>query len=289
MKNILVIGGTGRIARPVVRELIQAGYSVRVMTRNPQKMRDLLPPQVDWYTGDLQDKSALRGAMRGMDAVYINLPEIADPNADFIPEIHGTQAILETAPPNMLILKLSQMDAKETPNYHNLTFKFRAEAMIRASGLPYIIFQPTWFMDSLPLILTHGKSVMLVGEQPSPLYWIAGEDLGRQVVSAIRQHDAVKNRTFTIQGLEPLTFSQVGKRYADAMGLRVTTLPLWGMRLAGVFSQQYKSDYQLMAYYNRHVETFTSHDTWDCLGKPTITLDRFIENWQIGYPNMSDR
>ena len=281
-ERILVIGGTGRIARPVVHELVKAGHFVRILTRNPERVRSLLPEGVEWCVGDLSDKRCLADAMNGIDAIYINLPEIADPNASFIPDIHGMQNILQTAPPNTLILKLSQLDAMEMPNYHNITFKFRAEAMIQASGLPYIIFRPTWFMESLPLILTHGKSVLLVGKQPSPLYWIAGEDLGRQVVMAIAKREQVKNRIFSVQGLDPLTFDQAAHIYADIMGgLRVMTLPLWTLALGGVVSAQSKADYQLMAYMNRQTEAFQSHDTWALLGKPTITLPKFAGMWKL--------
>jgi len=282
MNTILVIGGTGRIARPVVRELVGAGYAVRVMTRKPPSANGGLPNGIEWQVGDIQDKSALRDAMRGVGAVYINLPESPNPNAPFIPEFHGVQHIIETAPKNTLLIKLSQLNARELPHYHNLTFKARAEALIQASGFPYIIFRPTWFMESLPLILTQGKSVMYAGAQPIPLYWVAGADLGRQVVSAIRQRETVSNQILNVQGLEAFTFAQATRRYADAMGLRVSQLPLWTLRLAGLFSPQMKADYQVLAHVNREPEPFISQKTWDSLGKPQITLDKFISDWKNG-------
>ena len=73
--------------------------------------------------------------------------------------------------------------------------------------------------------------------------------------------------------------------YADAMGgLRVMKLPLWTLALGGLVSAQSKSDYQLMAFMNRQVETFQSHDTWELLGKPTITLAQFVETWKKSSP-----
>ncbi|MCU0482608.1 MAG: SDR family NAD(P)-dependent oxidoreductase, partial [Anaerolineae bacterium] len=130
MKHILVIGGTGRIARPVVRELVQSGYIVRVMARNPEKVRGLLPNEVEFFAGDLADMGQLAKAVAGMDAIYMNLPEVANPNVSFIPDRHGIQNILQVAPKNTLLMKLSQLGVYENPRYHNMTLKYRAEAML---------------------------------------------------------------------------------------------------------------------------------------------------------------
>lgn len=281
MERILVIGGTGRIARPVVRELVKAGYSVRVMARDPQRSRSLLPVAVEWCQGDLQDRAALVAAMHEMDVIYINLPEAANPEAAFVPDIHGIQNILDAAPAGVLLIKLSEIGATEVPTYKNLTLKFRADEQIRESGHPYIIFRPTWFMESLPLILTQGKAIIYAGAQLFPLHWIAGQDFARQVVAALQNRSRTENRIFTVQGPEAIPFAEAIRRYIQAMGggLHRIRLPLWVLRLSSIFSAQGQADYELMAYFDRHLETFESEATWQLLGKPTITIERFVEGW----------
>lgn len=282
MDRILVIGGTGRIARPVVREMLKAGYSVRVMTRDPQRSHSLLPSTVEWCQGDLQDRAALAAAMHQVDVIYLNLPEATNPQAAFVPDIHGIQNILDTAPSGALLIKLSELGAAEIPTYKNLTLKFRADEQIQASGHPYIIFRPSWFMESLPLILTQGKAIIYAGAQPYPLHWIAGQDFARQVVAALQNRAHTENRIFTVQGPEAMPFAEAIDRYTKATGDRLyrMRIPLWGLRLAGIFDAQSQAIYELMAHFDRQRETFESEVTWEQLGKPTITIEKFVESWK---------
>jgi uncharacterized protein YbjT (DUF2867 family) len=282
MERILVIGGTGRIARPVVREMVKAGYSVRVMTRDPQRSRALLPSTVEWCQGDLQDQGALATAMQQIDVIYINLPEAVNPQAAFVPDIHGIQNILETAPSGALLIKLSELGAAEIPTYKNLTLKFRADQQIQSSGHPYIIFRPSWFMESLPLILTQGKRLLYAGAQPFPLHWIAGQDFAKQVIAALQNRSHTENRIFPVQGPEAMPFAEAIDRYTKATGdnLSRMRIPLWALRLAGVFNAEIQGIYELMAHFDRHREIFESKVTWEQLGKPTITIEKFVENWK---------
>lgn len=282
MERILVIGGTGRITRTVVQALVQAGYLVRVLSRRPQQAQALLPEEIECYRGDLQDQASLASAIQGVDAVYINLPETSDPKASFIPEVHGLDNILATVPSNVLLIKVSEIDAAENHHFADLTFKFRGEAKLQASGRPFVIFRPTWFMESLPLILTRGRTLMYAGRQPSPLYWIAARDFGKQVTKALQCRSQAQNQVFTVQGPEALTFAQAAKRYIQGVGgnLRMIALPLWILRLSGMFDAQSRADYQLMAHYNRRIETFQAQHTWEMLGRPTTTLEEFAAAWQ---------
>jgi uncharacterized protein YbjT (DUF2867 family) len=66
---ILVIGGTGRIGRLVVGELLDGGVPVRVLTRKPEAAR--LPPPVEVVRGDLTVPESLDTALRGLGAVFL--------------------------------------------------------------------------------------------------------------------------------------------------------------------------------------------------------------------------
>jgi uncharacterized protein YbjT (DUF2867 family) len=66
---ILVIGGTGRIGRLVVGELLDGGVPVRVLTRKPEAAR--LPPPVEVVRGDLTVPESLDIALRGLGAVFL--------------------------------------------------------------------------------------------------------------------------------------------------------------------------------------------------------------------------
>jgi hypothetical protein len=72
--NILITGGTGLIGRHLIPRLLELGHSVSVVTRSPEKARQLLDARVELWKG-LNERSNLDG----IDAV-INLA--GEPIAD---------------------------------------------------------------------------------------------------------------------------------------------------------------------------------------------------------------
>ena len=63
---ILVTGGTGFIGSYLVEYLLSKGKDVKVLVRNPQKLK----LDVDFIVGDVTDRDSLRKAFKDVDAVY---------------------------------------------------------------------------------------------------------------------------------------------------------------------------------------------------------------------------
>src|SRR6266446_1149988 len=66
----LVTGATGFIGANVVRALLAAGASVRVLTRHGSDTRNLTDLPVDMAYGDVRDIDSLRLALRGCHTLY---------------------------------------------------------------------------------------------------------------------------------------------------------------------------------------------------------------------------
>jgi uncharacterized protein YbjT (DUF2867 family) len=69
MSRILVIGGTGRVGREVVSELLAAGLPVRALTRRPEAAG--LPVGVEIVSGDLTVPESLDAGLQGVSAVFL--------------------------------------------------------------------------------------------------------------------------------------------------------------------------------------------------------------------------
>ena len=76
-KQILITGGAGFIGSHLADELLAAGHRVRALdnlseqVHGPGRQRPAyLNPDVELMVGDVRDPSAVRGALRGVDAVY---------------------------------------------------------------------------------------------------------------------------------------------------------------------------------------------------------------------------
>src|SRR4249920_3785472 len=99
--DALVTGGTGFIGANVVRELLRAGATVRVLARASSDRRALVDLPVEIAEGDLLDRTSLSRAVTGVREVYHVAADYRlwapDPREIYRANVEGTRAILEAA------------------------------------------------------------------------------------------------------------------------------------------------------------------------------------------------
>jgi len=72
-KRVCVLGGTGFVGRHLVSRLVDDGYHVKVLSRRPQRHRDLMVlPTLELVEADVHDAEQLKQHVQGSDVV-INL------------------------------------------------------------------------------------------------------------------------------------------------------------------------------------------------------------------------
>jgi uncharacterized protein YbjT (DUF2867 family) len=69
--EVLVFGGTGRLGAPIVRQLVDAGYSVTVFARPTSDRGRLTGLDIDYVTGDLLEADSVSGALEGRAFAYV--------------------------------------------------------------------------------------------------------------------------------------------------------------------------------------------------------------------------
>jgi dihydroflavonol-4-reductase len=99
--RVLVTGGTGFTGSHLVRSLVAAGHSVRVLARSAERARTLLPPEIEIVEGDVTDPAAVGASVRGRDVVFhlaAAFREAGIPDSRYR-EVHvdGTRHLLEAA------------------------------------------------------------------------------------------------------------------------------------------------------------------------------------------------
>ncbi|MEH2177857.1 SDR family oxidoreductase [Nostoc sp.] len=280
LSRIAVIGATGSLGKPVVQELVRAGFFVRAIARDPVKAQSLLVKEVEVIKGDLQDVDSLERAFYEMDAVYLNLTTPSR-KAAFYPERDGTKNVIQAAQAADLqhISKISGLGTRKVneTKWWQHQQKFEAEQAIIESGIPYTIFQPTFFMETL-LMLIRGKSLTLIGDPANPFYWIAGEDYGKQVVAALKSEQA-HNKRYAIQGLEPLTMKEAALRFIQVYDptLKVSSIPLALVKMLGLFSDQMQLVSEAIGVLSKTKDEFVSRETWNELGQPQMKIEDFAQ------------
>jgi dihydroflavonol-4-reductase len=99
MKPTLVTGATGFVGWHVARKLLERGERVRVLARDPARLREL--EDVERFQGDLKDPESLGRAVEGCGVVYHVAADYRlwtrDPQEMYQSNVDGTRNLFEAA------------------------------------------------------------------------------------------------------------------------------------------------------------------------------------------------
>lgn len=286
-KTILVVGGTGMLGQPVSHRLKEDGFRVRIMTRDRQKAQKLFDDSFEIVSGNPVDTRSLEEALEGCYGVHISLPiEVEQLAAESIAKVAAEKAV------ERLSYVSGATVAPETRWFFLSDRKFLAEEAIRDSGIPYTIFCPTWFMESLPMFVVNGRASVL-GKQPYPYHWVAADDFAKMVSVAYRSEEAA-NKRFFIHGPEAITMHEALKRYCSVFHPEITqisTLPFWFVKLLAIATrnQELGAAGRLMAYFEKVGEAGNPVEANHILGAPTTPLNEWLEKRKARLDTAIDR
>jgi dihydroflavonol-4-reductase len=99
VKPTLVTGATGFVGWHIARKLVDRGQQVRVLVRDPLRLREL--DGIEMVQGDLRDPASLARAVEGCSAAYHAAADYRlwtrDPEEMFRSNVEGTRNLLEAA------------------------------------------------------------------------------------------------------------------------------------------------------------------------------------------------
>jgi uncharacterized protein YbjT (DUF2867 family) len=235
--KLVLLGGTGFVGRALAQRLAAEGHDVRVLSRNPAAHRDrLLPPGTRVSRCDVYDEALLRQAFGGCDAV-VNLVGILNERGDDgrgfrRAHVELTAAVIAAcqATGTRRLLQMSALNAGRGDS-HYLASRGEADALVRASGLDWTIFQPS-------VIFGHGDGLFarfaaLLRATPvlplarascrfAPVY--VG-DVVEAMARTLRDR-ASFGQAFELYGPDVFTLRELVRMTARQLGLRRWVLPL---------------------------------------------------------------
>lgn len=288
MQKILFIGASGMLGKPVGLELFRAGFQLTLLARDVEKMKKLFP-NASVVEGDVFDKPSLEAAMAGQEIVYMNL-SVAQTSKknEPQPEREGISNIIEAAKKAGIkrLVYLSSL----IKNYQGMNgfkwwaFEIKEGAIneIKNSGLNYSIFYPSTFMECLDKQMLQGSRIMLAGRSEAPMWFIAAKDFGVQVAWALKKAGD-SNQEYVVQGLEPFTADEAAKVFIENVksDIKIMRSPLAPLKYLGIFNQRMNYAYHICEALNKYPEKFESENTWNDLGKPSITLADYVASLKI--------
>ena len=222
--NIIIFGATGAQGQPQVREAQRQGHHVRVATRNPVRFAGPELKGVEAVTVDYDYPASLDAALKGIEAVAIQVPSFVDPMRLKM-QCDNLVAAFKRSSVQLVVFN-SAMWAPDAPCgepvYDGV---LQTEELIRSSGLPTIVFRPTVFMNNLlgpwvkPVIVKEG--VYRYTHKPGLASdWICHEDLAKFMIAALKRLD-LAGRKIYVGGPERLTTMQVVDILSETLGKKI--------------------------------------------------------------------
>lgn len=232
---VAVVGGTGRLGREIVGQLLAAGHRVVVVTRDPARASDLAAAGVDVRAGDLTTPASLRAACLGVDVVIASAHAMLGRGRYRSEQVDGQghRALIDAARAAgvRLFIYTSVMGASPDHPVDFWRTKFHIEEYLKASGLPWIILRPAAFieMHAHELIgkdILAGGTATILGAGDRPMNFVAVRDVARLALIAVTT-PGLQGRVVDIGGPENLTQNQVASIYARVSGreLKLRHLP----------------------------------------------------------------
>ena len=279
-QTILVIGATGMLGEPVARRLAADGHSVRVLSRSLDRARQRFSDGFDLVEGDVADQSSLEKALRGCDGVHINLSGGPRPEDYDRIEHLGTANVAQVAASVGVgrLTYLSGISARpENRHFPPAAAKLAAAGAIIASGVPFTIFRPSWFFESLKLFV-RGRSAATLGGRRVKFRWLAADDYAEIVSQSYHQSETV-GKTLDLLGPEPMTMLEALTRYCAIVHpeLRPRSMPVWLARTVAVLTgnRTLKNVLPAMSFFDQPHNEGDPSEANRLFGAPCTTLEEW--------------
>lgn len=236
-KQVCIIGGSGFVGRAIVRQAIEAGYSVTVACRHPERARDLQVNGARLVKADITNGKGVVEAVAGADCV-INLVGLLFERGRYsfsAAHVKGTENTL-LACKNAGIaryLHMSALGAAKVPASRYSRTKGEAEMRVRQSGLKWTIFRPSIiygrgdsFFNKFKAMTRFAPALPVIsGSTRFQPVWV--EDVARAFVLAI-DNPRTEGQLYELGGPKQYSFKELLQLLMASLGRSRLLIPVPG-------------------------------------------------------------
>jgi NADH dehydrogenase len=255
---ILVTGGTGFVGGHVVHELRGRDLPVRCLVRDSRKATKLTGWGCELTEGDVTDEQSLRRAVAGVDTIVHLVAIRQGPREQFQRiMVDGTRDLLSAARDagvgrfvHMSALGTSEETRELVPYYWA---KWENEQQVRSSGVPFVIFRPSFVFGPdggiLPTFVKLAKLTPvtpIIGSGRQRIQPIWADDLAKIFTEATQQED-IAGRLFELGGPDAVTWNEFWERLKRVLGLRRPSVhvPVGLMKINALLTERLPGDIPL--------------------------------------------
>lgn len=274
--HVAIVGGTGLLGQPIAKALLNTGYKVTIVTRNAAKAVETMGKGFEYAEAAIDDMTSLQQAFHSVDAVHVNLSGYTPAQCEQI--IHqGTANIVgaaQCAGVQLISMITGATVCEANSGFYEIKAKLAAENIIKGSGIPYVIFCPSWFMESLPNFINNGRA-NIFGSGSVPIHWLAADDYAKQFLHAYATPE-VRNKRLTLHGPSAISLQSALTTYVECLEptLTVNHSPYWlGTLLTWLTGDKsIRHAAKLCRYYESVGDIGDPSETNELVGAPKIEL-----------------
>ena len=243
---VLVTGANGFIASRLIPRLLEAGYRVRVLVRNPERLRGRTwLSQVETRSGSTDNAASLADAMQGVHSAYYLIHSMSSGRGYMEIERESARRFADAAENASLqhIIYLGGLADPADPRIApHMRSRIETGEILRQGAVPVTEFRAGVIAGagsiSFEMIryLTEGFPVI-----PGPTWLrneaqpIASENVIDYLMAGL-QKPAVRGGIYEMGGPERMSYADVMLRYARRRGLKrlmftLPGIPIWWMAL----------------------------------------------------------
>lgn len=241
--KILVTGATGYVASQLIPRLLERGYAVRALARQPYRLAGRMwAKQVEVVAGDVVDVDSLRRALEGVHTAYYLVHNMLSGHGyterERVGARHFAQAAAEAGVKH--IIYLGGLADPEQPLAPHLRSRLETGAILRQGRVPVTEFRAGVIIGSGSISFEMIRfTTELFPIIPGPRWLknkvqpIAVQNVVDYLLAALENHDG-EGRVFEIGGPQVTTYGDLMLCYARLRGHRrslvlIPYLPVWLM------------------------------------------------------------
>ena len=234
-KNILVTGSTGYVGGRLVPKLLEKGYSVRVLVRNAERLKNRSwYSKVEIFSGDVLDISSLKNLFVDIDLAYYLIHSMSDTNDFDQSDIKAAQNFCSAAKKSNLkkIIYLGGLADSETKLSKHLKSRQNTGDELRKSSINITEFRAGVIVGSGSLSfemirnLSERIPVMIC---PKWVYTKTQPIAIRNVIDYLIQTIDMpmpNNQIIEIGGKDVLSYGDMIKKYSEVRELKRYLIPV---------------------------------------------------------------
>ena len=220
---ILVSGATGQQGGSVARSLLERGFEVRALTRDPDKSeaKEFANLGAEVVGGDLEDHSSIERVLDGVHGVFsVQQPWESGVEGEVRQGIQITDAAKAAGVEHYVYSSVGSAH-RETgiPHFES---KWEVEEHVRGSGVPYTVLRPVFFMQNWEFMREPilGGTLAQPLDADKPFQMLAVEDIGVFAAMAFENPDEWVGREVDLAGDE-MTMPEIADTFSRVIGRQV--------------------------------------------------------------------